>query len=291
MKSKFEEKTYESYFNNELDRKSQIYFPPGQVLEGSLGFDASSLSKNRGLWRNLGHPFWFRPDFEGVPLRSIADEMVYYLDRELDNIPAMKANILFQYKRPEFISSTLGKEWVHWNQPYFRYDIYKEQQDLLSHIHNKFKSEVLVVYASPCTHDMNELVKKRKDIIKNSNFAKAVDLDGHHRNTYIRSGTHSIACSEPSSIQSLNIIETINELGNREFDHRFGEARRSSNRDFLIDFSSEIQMLVNEYKYLSESFKSLNIEAEKVKDYELLYSMCVMSNFRQLTETQWVVKV
>ena len=74
MKVHFEEKTYESYFNNELDSKSLIYFPPGQVLEGLLGFDAASYSQNRELWRMIGYP-WSYLHFTGVNLRDIADEL------------------------------------------------------------------------------------------------------------------------------------------------------------------------------------------------------------------------
>ena len=284
MKAKFEEKTYESYFNNELDKKSDIYFPPGQVLEGSLGFDASSFSKNRGLWRILGYPFLFRPNFSGVSLREIANKMEYFLNIELDDIPDMKANLLFQYKRPEFITSPLGAEYKHWNRSYYRYDIYSEQQNLLNHINSKFISEILVVYASPCTCDMNELIKKRKNIIQNSNFAKASDLQGHHRNTYIQSGTYSIACSEPEKIESINILESIKNLSSKEINKRPGE-----NAGFLVNFSSNIASLVNEDKYFSSSFRDLNKEIEKLKDYELFYSLLLMENFRQLTDTQWAI--
>lgn len=286
MKAKFEEKTFESYFNNELDRKSDIYFPPGQVLEGSLGFDASSFSRNRGLWRKLGYPFWFQPHFKGLSLREIADEMEYILDIELDNIPTMKANLLFQYKRPELITSSLGSEWKHWNQAYFRYNVYSEQQDLLNNIHQKFNSEVLIVYASPCTNDINELVKNRRNIINHSNFAKAVDLNGHHRNTYIQAGTYSIACSEPTRIDSLNILETINNLGKLEL-----ETEKRNNKDLVTEFSNTIQTIMNEYEYFADSFAELNKDAEKVKNYELFHSLLVMSNFRQLTNSQWVVKI
>jgi len=286
MKATFEEKTYESYFNSELDRKSDIYFPPGQVLEGSLGFDASALSRNRRIWRRLGHPFWFRPHFGGASLREIADEMEDFLNIELEDIPTMKANILFQYKRPEHITSALGTEWPHWNQEYLRYNIYDEQQDLLNHIHQKFNSEVLVVYASPCTNDINEIIKNRKNIISYSNFARAVDLQGHHRNTYIESGTYSIACSEPTKIDNLNILEAIKRIGKLELANE-----KANNQNFLIEFSSEIQSIMNEYKYLSDSFADLNKEIEKVKNYKLFYSLLTMSNFRQLTGSQWIIKI
>src|SRR5690554_2812919 len=111
MKVDFEEKTYESYFNNELDSKSSVYFPPGQVLEGLLGFDAASNSKNRQLWRTLGYPFWLFPHFSGVNLLDIARELEQELERFINKIPNIKTNILLQYKRPEYITTANGKEW------------------------------------------------------------------------------------------------------------------------------------------------------------------------------------
>src|SRR5258705_611300 len=134
MTANFEEKSYEQFFNSELDSKTSVYFPLGQVQEGFLGFDVNAMSRNRRLWRLLGHPFWFFPDFPGVQLREIADEMERFLRVHINELPRMKTNLLFQYKRPEYIKSALGTEWKHWKNPYYRYDIYMPQQNLLSHI-------------------------------------------------------------------------------------------------------------------------------------------------------------
>jgi hypothetical protein len=49
MKPRFEEKTFESYFNTELDQRASIYFPFGQVQEGGIGADASAMSRSRRL--------------------------------------------------------------------------------------------------------------------------------------------------------------------------------------------------------------------------------------------------
>ncbi|MHA2863611.1 hypothetical protein [Vibrio harveyi] len=285
MKSRYEEKTYESYFNNELDKKSKIYFPPGQVLEGNLGFDASSFSTSRLLWHRLGYPFFWRLPFSGVDLIDIAKFLEADLEDEIDNIPKMKANILFQYKRPEFITSKLGKEWKHWHKPYYRYDIYQDQQMILEKIHNEFKSKVLVIYASPCSHDVNELVSIRKKLIKNSNFAKAIDLKGHHRNTYIKSGNHSIACSEPERVNSINIVEELNHLSD-EPSQEF-----HSNSEFILEFSKEIQNVVTEDQYIYKSFYELNEDIKQLEQYKLLHSLLVMNNFRALTGTQWLIKL
>ena len=285
MKPNFEEKTYESYFNSELDKKSDIYFPPGQVLEGSLGFDSSAFSRNRRLWRLLGHPYFWRPSFSGSFLKEIANEVEDALEFDLGNIPDMKANILFQYKRPEFITLSLGKEWQHWNRPYYRYDINKEQQQILESIDEKFKSKVLVMYAAPCTKDVNDLISKRKDIISHSNFTKAIDLKGHHRNTFIERGTFSIACSQPEKVNSLNIVNILKTRENELYESF------SSNRDFILKFSSLVDDVCTEDAYFSKSYKSLKEEVEEFQEYKLLYNFLKMEIFREMTGTQWLIKI
>lgn len=287
MRATFEEKTYESYFNSELARQTDIYFPLGQVQEGSLGFDSSALSSNRRLWRRLGYPFWFFPSFAGVELREIADEMEDLLNVTLDNLPPMNSNLLFQYKKPEYISTSRGSEWTHWNEPYFRYDIYQKQQELLMHIYNQFGAKIFIVYASPALHDVNELVDAHlsRKIIDVSNFRKASELNRHHRNTYTQAGTHSIACSEPKEIENFDLIKTINGLN---YDSNITD---ESNRAFILNMRKQIVAIVSENQYYSASFNKLNEQYSKIDRYELLYSHLILNNFRQLTGTQWLVKL
>lgn len=287
MRAQFEEKSYENYFNNELDRRSEVYFPLGQVQEGGLGFDATAFSRNRRLWRRLGHPFWFFPPFRGLELTEIAREMEDYLNIELDHVPTMKSNLLFQYKRPEYITTSLGTEWAHWNEPYFRYNIYQEQQDLLMHIHNTFSSRVLVIYAAPAIQDVNELVKIHLDrqLIDHSNFKKAVDLNGHHRNTYVRAGTYSIAFSEPEKIENLDLLKMIETVSTEDI------KENQTNREFVLNFTGQLTGMMYEHSYLADSFRKLNETVAKVQQYKLFHSFLTMSNFRQLTGTQWIIKI
>lgn len=287
MKATFEEKTYENYFNSELTRQTDIYFPLGQVQEGSLGFDSSALSSNRRLWKSFGHPFWFFPPFAGVELRKIADEMERFLGVILDNIPRMKSNLLFQYKKPEYIKTSRGSDWTHWNEPYYRYDIYQEQQALLMRIDNQFGTKVFIVYASPALHDVNELVTAHlnRQIINISNFRKASELNGHHRNTYTQAGRHSIACSKPEEIENFDLIKAINSLN---FDSNKTD---ENNRDFVINFRKQIVSIVSENRYYSTSFSKLNEQYSKIEQYELFYSHLILNNFKLLTGTQWLVKL
>jgi len=285
MKPQFEEKTYESYFNTELSSKSSFYYPIGQVQEGFLGFDAAANSNNWRLWKRIGFPFWFFPQFKGVNLREIADEMENILGEEIMHVPRMRVNILFQYKRSEFIKSKKGKEWSNWNQAYFRYDIYQEQQDLLMSIHNNFQDEVLLIYAAPLMYKMDELVNAFGSgrIIELSNFRKADELNNHNRNTFIESGTHSIACSKPEKIENFDLINLIESYQSN--------IKYNGNREFIFRMRKRIEQIMEGNSKYSELFQKLNEPFEKIKKNSLLYSFAVMSNFRLLTGIQWVIKI
>ncbi len=287
MDARYEEKTFESYFNSELDRKTSVYFPFGQVQEGVVGLDSAAHSRNWYLWRKLGYPFWFLPPFSGVELQDIAREMERFLQKEVHNIPAMKVNLLFQYKRPEFITVSSGAEWHLWNRRYFRYDLYDQQHALLSHIEATFGQDAIVLYAAPAVEDVEELVdlKKSNAIIDNTNFRRASELDGHHRNTYIKAGTYSQACSNPERLDNFDLIELI--------DNVEPKAQRD-NGQFLLEFAARVNSSVREAKgigYLKAAFVE---RMDEFKEYELerhefFFAMLTMSVFREITGSQWVL--
>ncbi|HBB7016443.1 TPA: hypothetical protein JTK17_004296 [Escherichia coli] len=287
MDARYEEKTFESYFNNELDRKTSIYFPLGQVQEGVLGLDSVAHSRGWFLWRKLGYPFWLSPQFSGVELREIAHEMEHYLGRGVKNIPTMKVNLLFQYKRPQYITMSSGSEWHLWNQKYFRYDLYTQQHTLLSHIETKFGNDAVVLYAAPSVVDVGDLVnlKRAGSIIDHTNFRRARELDGHHRNTYIKAGTYSQACSEPEMIENFNLIEMIEAM----------EPRQSEdNVNLIINFSRQINSAMKDVEgigYLKTAFENRMDEFRDygLQQFVLFYSMLTMAIFREVTGCQWLI--
>lgn len=286
MRIGFEEKTYENYFNAELDRRSRIFFPPGQVQEGLLGFDSSADSRNRFLWRRLGYPFWFFPHFSGIELREIARDLESWLNVVIDDIPQIRANLIFQYKKPEFMITANSKEWQYWNEPYYRYNIYQSQQSILNRIDSHFGNQILVIYASPKARNINELVKLKtsRNVINASNFKKASDLNGHHRNTYISSGTFSIACSEPERIDDLDLLQELEIIGN-------DSKQELPNRQFIINFSNEIKKIISEDKYYGEPFLELLEDSYSFKNYELIEGFKIMNIFKQITGLQWLMKI
>lgn len=287
MDARYEEKTFESYFNNELDKKTSIYFPLGQVQERALGLDSVAHSRSWMIWRKLGYPFWFSPQFSGVELTEIASEMEKHLDREVKNIPPMKVNMLFQYKRPQYITMSTGAEWHLWNEKYFRYDLYAQQHALLSHIENKFGHDAVVLYAAPSVTDVSELVKLKKasSIIDSTNFRRARELDGHHRNTYIKAGIYSQACSEPERIDNFNLIELIEAM----------EANRSQdNKGRIVSFASNVSSTMAEVEglgYLKTAFRDRMNEFRdyELEQFDLIYALLTMAVFREVTGCQWLI--
>ena len=286
MQPKYEEKTFESYFNTELDRRSSIYFPFGQVQEGGIGADAAGFSRSRWLWGRLGYNYFIRMPFVGADLREIADEMERHLGQEIKNIPSIKSNLLFQYKRPELITSKLGAEWPHWGQRYFRYNIYQEQHALLAHLATKFGTKALVLYASPALEDINDLVfaKMRGDLIENTNFRRASALTGHHRNSYIRAGTYSYACSDPESIENFDLLALLEQQ--RPFE---AESTGTS----VLSFADGVRAAVTESATFAIAYQTLMqpyVEARlEMETYPYFLSIASMFAVRDITGIQWVL--
>ena len=249
-----------------------------------MGADASGYSRSRGLWGTLGYPKLKQSQYRGVELRDIADEMELRLSKEIRNIPKVKANLLFQYKRAEFIKSHRAAEWHLWGKSYFRYDIYGEQQELLAHIADKFGVEVLVLYAAPAVVTMDDLLSAKlgRNIIESTNFRPAVDLIGHHRNTYVDPGSFSIACSEPERFAPFSLLRELRNLDGFSFEN---PAR------FFIEFAQGVREVLVSDTLFGDYFLR---EAERYNDAgvsldSLYFSMVSMSIFRELTGVQWVV--
>ena len=277
MNPLFEEKTFESYFNNELSQKTAIYFPFGQVQEGVIGLDSAAFADNWQLWNFVGWPYPL-----GVCLKDIADEMERHLSRTVSNIPPMKVNLLFQYKRPDFITRPNGSEWDDWKQPYFRYDLYAHQHALLEHLENRFGNSALILYASPAiksTVDLIALMQKRA-IIGNTNFRKASELNGHHRNTYIAAGTYSRAYSEPIQIANFDLLELL--AGVETIEQR-------GNQNFLMAFAKGIREAMKTGEYYRTSFENRLRDFQELERFKLLFSLLTMRVFREITGTQWMV--
>lgn len=287
MKVHYEEKTYENYFNTELGRRSKFYFPIGQVQEGSVGFDSAAYSTSRTLWWRFGFRFWFRPPVDGVPFENLASIMESELAEEVKALSNLKVNVLFQFKRPVYITTNSGNEWSTWQTPYYRYEIESHQQSLLMDVLNKLGDKILILYAAPALPGIAELVQAHLNgnVIERSNFRLASELSSHHVNTYTESGTYSVAFSEPEVLNNFDLIEML------EADRKPISKESSENASEIRQFSRIMKDVMLENKHYRKPFQELLGTQERLAEYPLFESFSIMSMIRDLSGLQWFLKL
>jgi hypothetical protein len=281
MKVNFEEKTYETYFNSELAKHTKIFYPPGQVCEGDLGFDFALYTKKKYVWKRLG----FSNSYQGAELKDIE----VYMSVAISQVPKIKTNLLLQYKKPEFLQLNNSSEWTDWNQPYFRYEIYPKQQELLEKIHQKFYKGVLILYASPALEDVDKLYQSycKGNIITDSNLVEAIKLKGHKKVTYTKGGNFYQAHSEPEIIEKFNLISFLDST-TMEFDNSNTD-NLTYNKQIIIGLGNIIKMVMLETQseYYSKTFELMIDELKKYEGYELLYNIILINEFVTLLGFKW----
>lgn len=236
MDCEFEEKQYEEPMNAELAGR-RIYYAPGQILENVVAIDAAILTRNQylsGLW-GTQNPWLF-----GTYLRpELWDSAKELLDSNV--FPRLKANLFIQYKRPEYMRLSTAAQYSHWQQPYYRYDIEKEQQDILCKLEKNVASDALVLYSCASFWERSKLWEflRHRELVKNSNFVKPSSLTSHTTYTFINNSNKGMAFSDPSTIDSVNLFDEIERI-------RQEPARFDSNTRFLSSLSVRINNVVAE---------------------------------------------
>ena len=218
MDCEFEEKQFEQQFNATLLDRRKLTYAPGQVLENLLGFDAAFLTSNRLIWkgfprRSRGHLFRRQP-------RGMRLDRKWWntLDSEIEWFPKFKLNLFIQYKRPQFLTTPIAREWSDWKRPYFRYKLISHQQRALLHLAKRIRSEGVVVYVSPAFRLLSSLweAMDQGNLIDQSNFAEAINLNGHSRYSYTDAGSTGKSHSEAEDITSSGLKERLRELFARD---------------------------------------------------------------------------
>lgn len=196
----FKEKTYETYFQTELGRLTNVSFAPDQSDEGTLGFDGAFFLEMAILARHFPIMPRHLPLLAGMTVSDIDS----FGRRLNDRLPPFKLNLFVQYKRPEWLSRSNAAEWPSWNEPYFRYSADKKQQGLLEKIAASAHGRAAVVYAAPAFWKATELFQLAQDglIVERSNIAEVAQLSGHSRFSYKSAGNAGIGHSDPEPVES-----------------------------------------------------------------------------------------
>jgi hypothetical protein len=139
MIAEFEEKQYELHLNLELLQGSNLLFPPGQVLENILGFDAAIYTRHPRFWTHFARNGAFPPGIK------IPKNLWKVLENEIEHFPHFKFNAFIQHKRPEYLTLPRAAEWISWSDPYYRFKIVPHQQEALSQLESSISNKGMVV--------------------------------------------------------------------------------------------------------------------------------------------------
>lgn len=292
-KIEFTERTYEKYFGYELIRKNNSIFPFSLGLhdEFVLGFDEAFYIpvswKTLSLYKHLLGGPWLIP--LGISDIEIFND-VFKQNAELLS-SSFKLNLFVQYKRPEFITRSNGKEWDAWQQKYFRYHITPHQHAALSRLNNKANGRASIVYSSPAFHKFNDLFEYAKNgkIIDHSNIVLVDSIHTNHNSyTYILGGNIGKAHSELENIESQRLEEIIRSAENNKGLNLYMHILETAWLiDELLEFNEDSKEV---FTSIYSSFITgrqikldiLGIENQAIDRKNIVYAMATISTFLEI---------
>lgn len=281
----FGEDNYKQCLNYEVMSQPGIFIP-SQPQENTMGFDAAFFSSNPRFWRlweSAWTPIFAIQPREGVELSpDLFDGLQHDLDE--NDFPAkFKANIFMQYKRPDYLSTSLASEYDFWREPYFRYCIDPNQQNILEQLETNVSNKALVVYACPAFWKHNELLHFSTNgaVMINSNFAMPDTLHGHHKYTFVNDDRPGKALSEPTDIPKVKLPEKVAKL--KEL------SAEKKNSQFIKSLSAKISQIVEK---TDEPFKTNFNNAKKYfgkHEQDLADSISQIHSFLFITNLSWFI--
>lgn len=182
MIATFEEKQFESAVTSEIARGSldnQVY-SSGQVLEHILGYDAAADAQARHIiWKVLDIP---RP--RGVTL--LPRHWPVGSQPRKESLPGQMISLIFQYKRPEYMTRSNSLQWTLWNAPYYRFERSPLQHNILRSLERQLGAAAVVRYAAPAFHRLAdlELAQISGMVLKQTGFVRPSTIGSHTVWTY-----------------------------------------------------------------------------------------------------------
>lgn len=283
MHAEFEEKQYEQHLNLELLKGSNLLFPPGQMLENTVGFDAALFTAHPKFWKHFSFYYkWYHRLLHNAPNGiSLPIELWQEIEQNIEHFPKFKFNAFIQHKRPEYMKRSDASEWASWNGSYYRYKLMSHQHDALSKIDNLIGNKGVVVYACPAFYKTSDLWNAVKDqkIIETSNFCQVSRLNGHGVFTYQKAGSYGIGHSEPENIESYSLMKRLSELS---------KSRASeSNKAHLLALGKQIDSVMLEASHYSQQYTAITkFMLSELEQMEIPSALVKIDIFRFLTRTQ-----
>jgi hypothetical protein len=207
VKAEFSEKAFEIAYDVELASSlggDRLLFPPSQVLEKIVGFDAAA---NPGIehlvWKVLLAP---RP--AGVVL--LPTHWAGMQQPASTDLPRNPTSLILQFKRPEYMYGGRASQRAMWKGSYYRFARDADQQKVLKRLEANLRDQAIVRYAAPAFHTQNELdvCKLASSVIEHSGHVRPGLLVGHKVWTYQRPGE----AGKPNPSGKARPFETLAEL-------------------------------------------------------------------------------
>jgi hypothetical protein len=153
--AEFEEREYEGWLYNQLERGSHNIWAPGQVLEGRIGFDRALFVTQDWVFRLHRHASYLPG---AVPSRY-AWPSGWYGPKPNRQPPPFRLNYSFSRngRRGQKPSKNLRSFGI--TAPYWKFRIDVTQQGPLETVSRKLYKKALVVYAAPAFHKRDDLFR------------------------------------------------------------------------------------------------------------------------------------
>jgi hypothetical protein len=283
--AQFEEKTYEQHLTFELVHGRRLFFPPGQVLEGVIGFDVALRTSDRTFWNLFPQmsPWWRRLFSMHPPGMRLSNKWWKELEDEIEHFPRFKFNCFVQAKRPSCMVGSNAAEYSYWKKSYFRYDTFSSQQQALESLAQRTIGKALVVYACPAFHTLDKLWRAihSGQLVKQSNFCEIAKLKGHSRYSFITPGNSGVAHSEPTPIESTPFEQALDALQN--------QPPAQSNTAFLVNTAESIVGASEQLDELRETFTSLAATIFEEADSKFARSLATIYAFQLVCNVQLLI--
>ncbi|MDY5973341.1 hypothetical protein [Streptococcus hyovaginalis] len=258
MKSEFNEKSFETAINNEL----QPVFSPGQVAEKILGFDATANpGPTHKVWAYLGI---HSPQGIILTPSNWSNQKRQPTKEQLGVNGIGITSLILQYKRSDYLNNRNSKQASYWNKPYYRFEIEENQQEVLENLEISLTGYAAVRYAAPCFHLAKDLYNYsiNQKCLENTGFVKPSNLLNHKYWTYTDPGTSGYANPfvEAENIRFDNIHDLSNQLN---------ELPNGDLEEILHVTSDSFQRIIfNPHTQLNEpNFSHLWIQELLLKDF------------------------
>jgi hypothetical protein len=277
--AEFEEKEYEFPLYRQLQQTHRELWPPGQVLEDYLGFDAALWLNDPYIWRLYGR----RHPLRGLSPYHFAWPLLPATHRH--RLPRFRTNCFVQVKRSE-VGTRLPKRLspLGTRRPYFRFSLTTDQQKTLEAAARRASGKALFIYAAPVFAKSKDLFLHMGagTMVQNSTFPEVLSLKGHGAWYYNEPGAHGVRNPdfEPirlptlgdhlarlvdvqgASEQELSPSDALRELrGQLQDAVREAEAAQETRGAFLMDEWRELDVLATRAEVPPAVISFLGIEA------------------------------